>query len=351
MNKPDLYKSPVVFTEEPHGYHLGEKKLSGITNLIHQVLGLGVYPDASDYVKNFCVPRAGEYGTSVHHAIEAWDNLGIKVTLHPKSERFRENPFTDLNWEVGQELESYIRNQVGFVPLANEYTVSDEKMYASNIDNVWIKNDTQGIWLIDTKTNNLSYYPGGEAGLQEYLSWQLSVYACLFERQNPSLKVEGLACNWLRKADSRFWIIERKPDDEVAKLLATEWAEVNGHIVFMPSEASATAPTQDVAVQEQSMIVKPNVVQAIYDMVKQAKEAEEKLKALKSELKSAMQNAGIKSWDSGLFKATIGADSTTTSFDTTKFKKDHPELYKQYSAQKPKAGSFTITLKEDKSNQ
>ena len=48
----ELIKSPVEFNEELHRYALGDKRLMGITGLIHSVLELGVYPDASDFVKN-----------------------------------------------------------------------------------------------------------------------------------------------------------------------------------------------------------------------------------------------------------------------------------------------------------
>ncbi len=42
--KIELTQSPVVFCENPHGYLLGDKRMSGITSLIHQVLQLGFTP-------------------------------------------------------------------------------------------------------------------------------------------------------------------------------------------------------------------------------------------------------------------------------------------------------------------
>ena len=62
-------KSPVIFDEDSHSYRLGDKKLTGITGLIHSILGLGVYPEAEPYVKDFIIPRAGSRGTAIHHAI------------------------------------------------------------------------------------------------------------------------------------------------------------------------------------------------------------------------------------------------------------------------------------------
>lgn len=231
----ELKQSPVAFDEESHSYRLGDKSLLGITGLIHAILGLGVYPDASDYIKDNIIPRAGSRGTAVHHAIETYDKLGFMETTQTVTTHYgcreRDNErVVEEEWDVTNELQGYIRHQEGFTPIANEHTVSDNHKWASQIDNVWLRNDTQEIWLVDTKTNNISLYPtcgyfrddyftNGEDALKEYLSWQLSIYAELFETENPGLKVAKLACNHLRKDEANFWVIERKPSDMVQLLL------------------------------------------------------------------------------------------------------------------------------------
>lgn len=48
-------ESPVIFDEDSHSYHLDGKRLLGITGLIHSILGLGVYPDANEHVKDFII--------------------------------------------------------------------------------------------------------------------------------------------------------------------------------------------------------------------------------------------------------------------------------------------------------
>lgn len=332
-----LLQSPVVFDEEHHIYTINGMRLSGITSLIHAVLHLGEYPDASDFVRNVAIPRAGEYGTTVHNAIRLWDEIGIRDT-------HRDGHYGV--WDVDAELDSYIASRDGFTPLANEYTVSDETMYASQIDNVWIKNDTQGIWLADTKTNNLAYYPGGEDGLKEYLSWQLSCYAYLFERQTGK-KVEGLIGNWFRRGESRQWQIERKADEDVRLLLSVVWTidmETDGFI-YHDDGVAELIMLPPVPAETKTQLLPENVVNTIYSMLMQAKEAEEMVKGFKAQLRTAMENAGIKSWDSGKFKATISADSMQTKFDTTRFKQEHPDLYEQYTSKTERKGSFTVALK------
>ena len=63
----------------------------------------------------------------------------------------------------------------GYDALANEYTVSDEEYFASNIDCVWEKEGE--ISLADIKT---TYRIDKES-----LSWQLSIYAYLLRGRIP----------------------------------------------------------------------------------------------------------------------------------------------------------------------
>lgn len=341
-----LEKSPVEFSEHPHGYHLGGKRLSGITSLIRQVLGLGVYPDASEFVRNYAIPRAGEYGTAVHHAIEDWDNMGIRVTLHPKSERFRKDPL-DTHWDVTAELETYIRHKAGFTAVANEYTVSDNARYASQIDNVWLNDESGEIWLVDTKTNNLDYYPHGLEGLREYLSWQLSIYAYLFERQNPGLKASRLACNWLRHEDGMFIGIERKPDEKVEALLSVPWAHTdNGYVYDGTAVQDLLAETREVVAAPKKEVLASEMVNAIDTLLAQKAEIDEKIEKLRAAARLAMEKAGVKTWDAGPFKVTLSASGNRSKFDSKSFKKDHPDLYAEYTAESWQDGALTIKRKQ-----
>ena len=126
----ELVKSQVEFSENPHGYYLHGIQLSGITTLIKAATGLGVYADASDYVKNFLVPKAGEKGTAVHNTIEHYDKTGERITEY-------DLPLNG-HLDTSAQLDNYIKLREGFDALDNEYTVSDNLMYASNIDNVWV---------------------------------------------------------------------------------------------------------------------------------------------------------------------------------------------------------------------
>ena len=358
-------QSPVVFDEDSHSYQLDGKRLLGITGLIHSILGLGVYPDASEHVKEYVIPRAGSRGTAVHHAIQTYDRIGVRQTTQIVHTRYgsmeRGNAYyVDETWDVTAELDAYIRHLDGFRPLANELTVSDNIRYASQIDNVWLCEKTQGIWLVDTKTNNIKLYPlcgyfnasyfnSGEDALKEYLSWQLSIYAELFEAENPGIKVEGLACNWLKPDNDALWFIERKPPELVRELLSTEYIFGDNGPIYFHHDLSVFGIGSGLPAGQKELtpIIAPDAVDYFTHLLKTYKDAEAKLEEAKKALRAAMTVHNVKSFDFGAFSATIAADSATTSFDSKSFKKDHPDLYKKYSSQKSKKGSFTLKLKDN----
>ena len=332
-----LVKSAVEFSENPHGYFLQGIRLSGITTLIKAATGLGVYSEASDYVKEFLIPKAGEKGTAVHHTIEHYDKTGERVTEY-------DLPLNG-HLDVSAQLENYIMLREGYEPVDNEYTVSDNLMYASNIDNVWQKKETGGIYLVDTKTNNLDLFPGGEGALIEYLSWQLSCYAYLFELQNPTLKVEGLLGNWFRDAQCKQWVIERKPDSLIKELLDVSYEFTEHGFVYDVGDKSRFAYAGTAVATQEDSLLPQRVINAIATILEEEMAAKKRLDELKVQLKNAMLEHGIKSWDGGKFIATIAKDSVTNTFDTSGFKTDHPDLYEEYVKQSVRAGAFTLKLK------
>lgn len=338
INKSDLKQSEVVFNEETHTYLRGEQRLSGITSLIHQVLQLGVYPDASDFVKKVQIPKAGYYGTCVHKAIQTYDELGIECVEYPEKPHHTAGMLPAQ--EVSEELNSYKCLLMGLRTIACEFTV-DYGNFASQIDSVKADDDDE-IFLVDYKTNNLQYYPGGQAGLEEYLSWQLSCYAFMFERQT-GLKVSGLIAMWLRKNEGERWAIERKPDEQVKCLLDTLVTLTDHGFVYFNDTMQVydTTQLQKVVETSTSLVVPQEITKAIADLLI----AEKKAKEMKERLRELMEQNSVTKWECDEFTASIGKESTTTTFDSTSFKKAYPELYKKYSKQTTRKGSFKISAK------
>jgi hypothetical protein len=340
INKSDLKQSEVVFNEETHTYLRGEQRLSGITSLIHQVLLLGIYPDANDFVKKVQIPRAGYYGTCVHKAIQMYDELGIECTQFPS----KPHPTAGVlpEQDVTEELDTY----KGLKPykcrtIACEFTV-DYGMFASQIDSIWA-DEEDGIYLVDYKTNNLDYYPGNAKGLAEYLSWQLSCYAFMFERLT-GLKVKGLFGVWLRKGEGMRWNIERKPDDKVKMLLDTSVTLTDNGFVYLNLDMQAYNTQQlanKVVETSTGLVVPQEITKAIADLVK----AEKAAKEMKERLRSLMEQNNVTKWECDEFTASIGKESKATTFDSKALEKADPETYKKYLKTTTRKGSFKITAK------
>lgn len=337
----DLKQSAVVFNEEAHTYRRGDEALSGITSLIHEVLQLGVYPDANEFVRNVQIPKAGYYGTCIHKAIQIYEDLGIEQTQFPE----KSHPTAGMlpAQEVSQELATYLRLKPKKVrTIACEFTVSYGN-FATQIDTVWADDD-DGIYLDDHKSNNLDYYPGGAAGLKEYLSWQLSICAVMFEAQT-GLKVKGLYADWLRKDAGKLWKIDRVPDEKVLQLLSTEiLPKPEGGFIYI-NEAMQVAPATPTetkpAVADTSLVVPSEITTAIANLVK----AEKAAKEMKEKLRALMEAKGITKWECDEFTASIGSANVATTFDSKAFEAADPETYKKYLKTTTRKGSFTIKAK------
>lgn len=270
-----------------------------------------LFPDKYKEVPQHILERAAERGTRVHHECQFVDTTGFE----PES----------------QEAMNYLllRTGAGYKALANEYTVSDGENFASNIDCVWEKNEK--IALVDVKT---TYTPD-----EEYLAWQLSIYAYFFELLNPHLKVDALFGAWLYNDKSELIPLERKSDEEVKRLLQ---CEIEGTRYL---DETALEHKQD-----EVQLLPKDVINKYLEAVAEVERIQPFIDGFKDSLKRAMIEHDVKSWDTGCLKATITPAGMKKAFDTKKFQSDHPELYKQYIKETETAASIRITLRKEDTN-
>ena len=245
-----LIKSGVEFNSEDHTYTLKGKKLSGITEMI----GKQLFPDKYNNVPDFILNKAANRGSMIHDKIELVDSIDIPC-----------EDIEILNYKKIKE-ENEIRT------IANEYIVTDKENFASPIDLVFQEKD-KSISLCDIKTTY-------KLDL-EYISWQLSIYAYLFEMQNPKLKVNKLYALWLRGENKEFKEVCRKPNDEVIKLME---CEVKGTQYVQTSNNSALS----IKVKE--------VEKYMVDLETQIKSLEEKKKNLLSGILPLMTENNVTSY-------------------------------------------------------
>lgn len=184
-----LKKSRVVFDEIAHTYFLDGMELSGITPILHRQL----FPDKYGDIAPEVLGRAAEYGKGIHELIEICD------TIDP-----------DNQDDVYRSYRGLL-SSVGLDRLDNEYLVSDNVRFASSIDLV-----CSDFSLCDFKCT--AKFDA------DYLSWQLSIYAYLFELQNgfPSGRLFGIWLPKPRYGKPKIVELPKIKAVEIAKLLDCE---------------------------------------------------------------------------------------------------------------------------------
>lgn len=299
MKKIKLKDSGVIFDAESHTYCTKDGEvLHGITGRLKERAFPDEYKDVPEEILN----RAAERGTRIHTALEMYDNVGMETAECP-------------------ELQNYLKAQTEYPFLANhlqsEYLITDGKQYASAIDKVYVDGD--GVILGDVKT---TYHLN-----EDYVSWQLSIYAYFFGLINPKVEVKKLYALWFREDNYKVVEVQRKSIEDVKKLLYTEDA----------------LPTT--TVDENLM---PDINRAEAALI-EYKEAMEFCKAqydkLKDGILAIMTEHNIKKYDGQRISITRKPETERMSFDTKAFKNDYPQMYEQYTTKTKTSSSILIKVK------
>lgn len=301
MSTLNLIKSGVAFNQETHTYHLGDKELKGVTGMLSAML----FKDKYNGVGEEVLKKAAAYGSGVHEAVELYHTLGIE--------------------DGSDELAKYKELVGGLTFEASEYLISDNENIASSIDLVFTDKDGH-IILADIKTT----YGGLDTN---YLSWQLSVYAYLFERQNPGLHVDSLMGIWLRRGEGYTSFIERRPDFDI-KQLVFEYANALPCTLQKGKSVPAEVTT---------------LADAIADMETKIKTMTAKRDELKEKILGLMRkNKCDKVELDGRVLITRVAAHASTSFDSKALQAEHPKLYAKYSKLSEVKESLKITVRKPK---
>ena len=89
----------------------------------------------------------------------------------------------------------------------------------------------------------------------------------------------------------------------------------------------------------------PDVIHRITELSVMKKKIEAEEKQMKEMLVEAMEQNGIKSFENDEVKFVYVAPTTRTSLDSTKLKKDHPDLVKEYQKTSKVSASVRISVK------
>lgn len=99
----------------------------------------------------------------------------------------------------------------------------------------------------------------------------------------------------------------------------------------------------DEVVQFESAV--PDTIKKITALIQLKKDLDEQEKQLKQKLVEAMETYGIKSFENDQIKMTYVAPTTRNTIDSTRLKKDHPDIAEQYSKTSNVSASVRVVVK------
>lgn len=305
----EFNETKCVFREDTHQYFLvdvktGEviKELISVTTLLKKH---GLSPDYSA-VPSETLKKKAEYGKLVHKELEQYIKDG----------------------EIGftQELQDFISwsNENHFKAVDSEFIVYND-IVAGTVDLL----GAQQI-AVDDEIEILGDFKTTATLHKDTVSWQLSLYAYLYDKQYGKMVKELKAFHFnegLKVVDIDFI-----PTSEIEKLLE---AEANGEIYQARQlEITTDLKAQIIAAEE-----------AIKHFDLQKKEAEANAEKLKQMLLEKMREENIKSFEDERIKITYVAPTTRETIDSARLKKELPEIAEQYKKISNVKDSVRITLK------
>lgn len=286
----------VTFDELTHSYICGDKLLIGVTTLMKKH---GLSPDYGD-VPADVLAKAAARGTAIHQLLEDYDNGKAVVE--------------------DENLKAY--KALGLKIHCSEYLVTDNNLVASFIDKVY-----DDCSLADVKTTATVH--------NRSVAWQLSIYAYLFEKINPSKKVPHIYCIHVRDGKAKEIELNRVPDEKVEALLL---AEMEGRIY----EDDEQLPDASLVLQDQDVLTLVATLDSIAQYKAALKAEEERAAALQEKLYQYMVDNNLDEMGCTSGKFIRKAEYTRTSIDSTKLKKEMPEIFEKFQKTSVVKGSVTF---------
>ena len=320
MRQTQLIQSPVQFIENRaegmHHYILGLNELTGVTTILKDV----IYRDKYTGIDEAVLRNAADRGTAIHEAVQAY-MMGVDYELDPDLQPY------ELDARVAWDAWTNNPACAGLVAEAVEYLVSDCKEIASKIDVV--RKVGEGKYAIaDIKTTY-------QVDI-EYVSWQLSVYKYLLERQNPNSEVVQMQVFWYNRRE-KMWRLDDIPDKGTAEVerLLDAWRK--GEFWGMPIPADTEYPAPLL-----------NIGQMYAEMEQAVKDATAKRDEFRDRMLAAMTDAGIEQVKADGFTCSLVGESERKGFDYKRMIKEHPDLadmFGEYETTTKVKPSIRIILK------
>lgn len=286
----------VAFNEWLHVYTASDgHTLIGVTELMKRH---GLSPDYGGISKDV-LEKAAARGTAIHQLLQDYDDGKAVIE--------------------DENLKAY--KALGLKVHCSEYLVSDNEIVATFIDKV-----LDDCSLADVKSTSSVH--------RRPLEWQLSIGAYLFELQNPGKKVPHLYCIHVRDGKAKLIEVNRIPNEAVERLIECERCGV----VYSDNPVPADAA---IALEEQAVVLAEQLDQ-IARLKLAIKETEQASAELQQRLYDYMTENNLDEMACELGTFVRKAPYTKKALDSTRLKKEKPELYEQYLKESEIKGSITF---------
>ena len=285
----------LVFDPQTHTYTLDGKDLISVTQLMEKH---GLSPNYNG-VDEDTLKASAERGTLIHKEIENYIKKG-------------EVGFTD----ECAEFVTYVREN-NIAIKGSEVTFHND-IVAGTCDLV-INSEKGYLIVADIKTTSTLH--------KESVAWQLSLYAYLSGNKTMN---HGQAFHF-SKDGLKVVDIELKPVEEVEKLLE---CERKGEIYH-----------QELVIEGFELAKFYEAEQIIVKAKEEQKRAEETQKEVYEAILKAMEEQGVKTYETDTMKITYVAPVKRVTLDTARLKKENPLMAKAYEKETETKASLRITLK------
>lgn len=306
-NNITLPETNIIFEPDTHTYTNQQgNKLCGVTTMLRKYL----FADKYKGVPADVLKHAAQHGTRVHEQTQlAICGFKTKDTLP----------------ETKAIIKTLKQNKL--TPIEAEYLITDNQTCASSIDIV-LSDKNQNITLADIKTT--------ETLDTEYVAWQLSIYAYLFEQQTNHPVTEIIAIH-ARNNTATIHTIKRIPDTHIAALIEAQRTHAT----------TFTNPLKQLDTETTLLTQQAQIIEQKIATIKQTLDNLTMLQTnIKEKLYNEMQMRSIKKWDTDTLSITLKEPSVRTTIDADKLRTLHPRIYKQTTKQTQTKGTVLIKLKQ-----
>ena len=295
----------VKFDAETHTYtnENGEVLIS-VTQLLKQA---GISPNY-DFVNEEVLKAASEKGTLIHKEIEDYikkGEIGFTKELH--------------------EFITYVKEQ-GIKILASEKQVYNDRV-AGTIDLIFQYPNGKVVYA-DFKTTSTIH--------KQAVSYQLSIYKDLDKNSEHEIDAD------YEDANLEVWHFLKDGSFEVHSVM-----EIAKPVLNNLYDSIAKGEKYEVQLDETALAELCQAEKIIAYFENERKQAEEKAKLVREKIVESMKAQGLTKFENDKILINLIAAGKRETFDSTRFKKEHPDMYDQYIKTSETKETVRIKLKEN----